>query len=64
MRDILSAFQNLMSLKQAGSRTEPKPEPRTGKNRFFSGEPEPNLNHLILKLLNLNRTRTFTSWCN
>ena len=28
-----------MSLKQAGSRTEP--EPRTGKNRFFFGEPEP-----------------------
>ena len=27
MRNILSAFQNLMSLKQAGSRTEPEPEP-------------------------------------
>ena len=25
MRNILSAFQTLMSLKQAGSRTEPEP---------------------------------------
>ena len=25
MRNILSVFQNLMSLKQAGSRTEPEP---------------------------------------
>ena len=39
MRNLLSAFQNLMSLKQAGSRTEPEPEPRTGKNRFFSVNP-------------------------
>ena len=35
MRNILSAFQNLMSLKQAGSRTKPEPEPRIDKNRFF-----------------------------
>ena len=31
MRNILCAFQNLMSLKQAGSRTEPEPV----KNAFF-----------------------------
>ena len=62
MRNILSAFQNLMSLKQAGSQTEP--EPRTGKNRFFFGEPEPNLNRLNLRSLILNRTRTFKFWCN
>ena len=36
MRNILYAFQNLMSLKQAGSQTEPEPQPRTGKNRIFS----------------------------
>ena len=42
MRKILSAFQNLMSLKQAGNRTELEPEPRTGKNRFFSA----NLNRI------------------
>ena len=59
MRNILSAFQNLMSLKQAGSRTEP--EPRTGKTAFF-GEPKPNLNRLNLRSLNLNRT--FKFWCN
>ena len=46
MRNILSAFHNLMSLKQAGSRTEP--EPRIGKNRFFSVNP--------------NRTWTVSIW--
>ena len=53
MRNILSIFQNLMSLKQVTtgyanlvgdkslptSRTEPEPELRTGKNRFFSVNP-------------------------
>ena len=37
MRSILSAFQKLMSLKQAGSRTEPEPEPF----KFEIIEPEP-----------------------
>ena len=39
MRNIFFAFQNLMSLKQTESRTEPEPEPRTGKNRIFSVNP-------------------------
>ena len=50
-------FWSRVLILKPGSRTEPAP--RTGKNRFFFGEPEPNLNCLNLRSLNLNRTRTF-----
>ena len=43
---------------QSGSRTDPEPERRTDKTAFF-GEPEPKLNRLNLRSLNLNRSRTF-----
>ena len=54
MRNIFSAFQNLMSLKQAGSRSKPEPvksalfrctrtEPEPFKFEIIEPKPNPNL---------------------